>query len=72
MNHLVRTAAVGLAAISIGCGGGGESGGSKSEDGPASLATAYELRGAVEKGPFVKGSTIVVSELDDSLNPTGP
>ncbi|MBI5549483.1 MAG: hypothetical protein HY901_36820 [Deltaproteobacteria bacterium] len=32
---------------------------------------AVELRGAVEKGPFVIGSSIQVSTLDPNLNPTG-
>lgn len=39
------------------------------EDMPA--ATPLTLRGSVSKGPFVLGSTVTVSELDASGNPTG-
>jgi hypothetical protein len=32
---------------------------------------SIQLRGAVQKGPFVVGSSIMLSVLDDRLNPTG-
>lgn len=31
----------------------------------------YKIKGKVEKGPFVNGSTITLQELDASMNPTG-
>lgn len=37
-------------------------------DGPDKKVT---IQGAVEKGPFVRGSTITVYELNSELNPTG-
>lgn len=37
----------------------------------ATLPVTVSLAGSVQKGPFVLGSTVNVSPLDDTLNPTG-
>ncbi|MFR9669089.1 MAG: leucine-rich repeat protein [Rikenellaceae bacterium] len=31
----------------------------------------YSIAGAIQKGPFIQGSSITISELDEDLNPTG-
>lgn len=31
----------------------------------------YGVRGTIQKGPFILGSTIVIQELDENFNPTG-
>jgi 6-phosphogluconolactonase len=53
--------ALALPLLLCACGGGGS--------GPG--GAAYPLDGRVQKGPFAIGSTIVVSELDAGLAPTG-
>jgi hypothetical protein len=52
-----------VALVVVACGGG--NGGQKPAD------TSGQLLGAVQKGPFVVGSTITLSVLDGTLNPTG-
>jgi hypothetical protein len=44
---------------------------SSKDDGSAGEAVAVSLRGAVQKGPYVLGSTVTVSELDSKASPTG-
>ncbi|PRP70062.1 hypothetical protein BUE93_15460 [Chromobacterium amazonense] len=55
------------------CGGGGS--GDSSSSGASNLggntATQYHIAGQVQKGPFIFGSQIWISELDDKLSPTG-
>ena len=46
------------------CGGSG-SGDSSTAGGD------YTVTGAIQKGPFISGSQVIVSELDKNLNPTG-
>lgn len=43
---------------------------SKNEDQPL-LPTEYAVKGNVEKGPFISGSTITLQPLDGKLNPLG-
>jgi len=43
------------------CGGGGN----------AQNGTTAGINGAAQKGPFIKGSTITIQELDSRLSPTG-
>jgi len=31
----------------------------------------YHIHGVAQKGPFICGSNIIISELDGNLNPTG-
>ena len=50
---------------SCGSGGGGGVGGRKG------AGTNYNINGAVQKGPFVLGTTITIQELDQNLAPTG-
>lgn len=40
-------------------------------DKPDPDTKTYNVEGAIQKGPFVQGSSITISELDDELNPTG-
>ena len=54
-----------LVALGVGCGDDGSGG---SGGGPPGEA---ELRGGVEKGPLVLGSTVTVSILGEDLAPTG-
>ncbi|KUM02069.1 hypothetical protein AWB61_11715 [Chromobacterium sp. F49] len=53
------------------CGGGGSgsSGSAPSQNNNASAR--YHVAGQVQKGPFIFGSQIWISELDDKLSPTG-
>ncbi len=44
--------------------------GCKKEEEPAK-ENKQELKGFVEKGPFRKGSKVIITALDDNLNPTG-
>src|SRR5207237_10308511 len=37
----------------------------------AACDSGATLEGAVEKGPFILGSTVLVSELDSAATPTG-
>jgi len=55
-----------IAGVATPCGGGD---GQQSLDGGGTATIV--LRGAVQKGPFVVGSSIEVSVLDSALNPTG-
>jgi hypothetical protein len=50
-----------LALVAVGCGG--------DDDGASD--SRVQLAGTVEKGPFIRGTSISVSELDDALAPTG-
>jgi N-acetylneuraminic acid mutarotase len=52
------------------CGGGGNGDGSNGGGGPS--PTTYTVSsGVAQKGPFAKGSTVTVQELDSKLVPTG-
>ncbi len=44
---------------------------SGSEDSDQQKTEKRDLSGLVEKGPFISGSTVTISELDEELNPTG-
>lgn len=52
-----------LLGLGWGCSGGGGGG--------SGMPHNVQLSGAVQKGPFVLGSTVNISPLDASLNPTG-
>lgn len=56
------------AASLYGCGAGG--GGESNTPSPQG-DTTYNINGAVQKGPFVIGTTITIQELDKNLTPTG-
>lgn len=56
------------AVIIAGCGGGGGGG---SADNTDTDDTTYNINGSVQKGPFIKGTTITIQELDKNLTPTG-
>lgn len=57
------------AAVAQGCGGGGE-GGNGNGNGNEQPGEV-QLKGAIQKGPFVIGSNVVVSVLDAAGSPTG-
>ena len=38
---------------------------------PTPTPTTYSISGSVQKGPFISGSSVIIQELDDNLNPTG-
>jgi hypothetical protein len=54
--------------LTLGCSDSGQSGAAL---GPPESANPTQVRGAVQKGPFVVGSSITLSILDQQLNPTG-
>lgn len=57
-----------IALLAISCGGG------SSENSPVdenNVDITYNINGSVQKGPFIKGTTITVQELDKDLSPTG-
>lgn len=65
---------VGFSGLSfLALGGASATGCSSRDDGAASgqQVTQISLQGAVQKGPFVVGSSITISPLDASANPTG-
>ncbi|MDE1715021.1 hypothetical protein PWG14_21340 (plasmid) [Chromobacterium amazonense] len=54
------------------CGGGGDGSSSNSTPSQSNNTSAqYHVAGQVQKGPFIFGSNIWISELDDKLSPTG-
>ncbi|POA99085.1 hypothetical protein C2134_08380 [Chromobacterium sinusclupearum] len=54
------------------CGGGGNGSSSSSTPSQSNNTSAqYHVAGQVQKGPFIFGSNIWISELDDKLSPTG-
>lgn len=57
-----------IAAFLYACGAGG---GGESNTPTPQGDTTYNIYGSVQKGPFIKGTTITVQELDPKLNPTG-
>jgi hypothetical protein len=68
--------------ITLGCSDSGQSGPSETVNsdgmagaggvlGPSESPNTTLVRGAVQKGPFVVGSSITLSVLDQQLNPTG-
>ncbi|WP_346239213.1 hypothetical protein ABDK00_010780 [Niabella insulamsoli] len=38
---------------------------------PQGIAKKYNIKGKVEKGPFIKGTKLTIQELDKDLTPTG-
>jgi hypothetical protein len=56
--------------LASGC-GGGNSNGVGGVDNQPDFSSPYSVRGYIQKGPFISGSTIIIQELDNSFNPTG-
>lgn len=52
-------------------GAGGGHGGAGAAGGAGGGDASFELRGAVQKGPFLVGTSLTVSVLDAAANPTG-
>src|SRR5215471_10973921 len=50
--------------VGAGCGGG-------SSGGTADVAKRFDVRGQLQKGPFIRGSSITIQELDAGFSPTG-
>lgn len=54
-----------------GSAGEGQAGEPSGGDGPGPNPGTFKLLGAVQKGPFIQGSSISISVLDAELDPTG-
>ncbi|MFK7088706.1 hypothetical protein AAFM71_07800 [Chromobacterium violaceum] len=65
-----RMLSIMIASSLAACGGGGSGGASTSSQG-GGAASQYRVAGQVQKGPFIFGSQIWISELNDKLSPTG-
>ena len=63
--HLIALAALSVLLASCGGGGGGE------PPPPPPSVTYTAKSGVAQKGPLIKGSTVIAQELDASLSPTG-
>jgi hypothetical protein len=68
-----RTAALVAISFLAGCGGGGGGGQPAApapNPAPTPLPTSVDVRGAVQKGPFLVGSTVLINRLDNMGRPT--
>jgi hypothetical protein len=61
----------GVVCLVAACGSGGGGGGSTAGTTGGGTAGSFPLSGQAQKGPFILGSSIFVSELDTALNPNG-
>jgi hypothetical protein len=59
--------------LAVGGCGGKSPGGSAGDAGPGEgdAAKRFDLRGQLQKGPFIRGSSITIEELDAGFSPTG-